>query len=158
MRIRYTAASIAAASLFSLGALATSASADDWNVGAGPRAVSVNDLDRPECDNLSVGASGWCTTALQTSLNQAGYKIAVDGMFGPATRAQVQLFQGDWGTESDGIVGPDTRFLLRVAIDRAAAKERVANHDDGYWPDLVCSPFKIFGLACEDLVSGSPAY
>ncbi|MFE5753365.1 peptidoglycan-binding protein [Streptomyces massasporeus] len=138
------------------------AAAEDWNSSVGPRAVSVADLDRPECDNLARGASGWCTTALQTTLNKVGYRIAVDGKFGPATQAQVQLFQREHGTKDDGIVGAATRFRLRGAVTNAEAVERVEKHDMGYIPDLVCSsPAKWFGplfLVCEDLIDADPAY
>jgi hypothetical protein len=117
----------------------------------------VNDLDRPECDNLRKGDSGWCTNALQLSLKQAGYKLAVDGEFGPGTDAALRYFQGVYGLEQDGIAGRQTREMLRVAIGKAEAAERVRNHDMGYWPDIVCAPLGVLSFTCEDLVDGGPA-
>lgn len=130
----------------------------DWNSSVGWRAVSVADLDRPERDNLARGASGWCTTALQTTLNEVGYWIDVDGKFGPATQAQVR----EHNTKDDGIVGAATRFRLRGAVTNAETVERVEKHDMVYIPDVVCSsPAKWFVplfLLCEDLVNPDPAY
>ncbi|WP_405976519.1 peptidoglycan-binding protein [Streptomyces sp. NBC_00988] len=159
MRVRRIAAVLTAASILTLGGVATTASADGWNAGTGPRAVSFHDLERPECTNLRMGASGWCTVALQTTLSQVGYKVAIDGKFGPVTNATVLLFQRDnHARMQDGIVGPETRYLLGAAMDIAVSHNNVAKHNDGRWPSIICSPFKIFGMTCEDLVGGSPAY
>ncbi|WP_435271145.1 peptidoglycan-binding domain-containing protein [Streptomyces sp. 1222.5] len=161
MRIHHVLSAAFIGGILGITALAAPAAADDWNSGPGPRAVSVTDLERPECNNLSRGASGWCTTALQTTLNQVGYRIAIDGKFGPATQAQVQLFQQEHNAEDDGIVGPETRFRLRGAVTNAEAKERVDNHDMGYIPDTVCSLpgwLGVLSFACEDFVDPDPAY
>ncbi len=50
---------------------------------------------------------------LQKFLNNAGYGIlAVDGIFGPKTKAAVIKFQIASGLAGDGIVGPLTRAVL----------------------------------------------
>ncbi|WP_405812963.1 MULTISPECIES: peptidoglycan-binding protein [unclassified Streptomyces] len=161
MRIHHVLAAAVAGGILGITALAAPAAADDWNSGIGPRSTSVADLERPECSNLSRGASGWCTTALQATLNQVGYRIAVDGKFGPATQAQVQLFQREHNTNDDGIVGSETRFHLRGAVTNAEAVERVENHDMGYVPDVVCSLPKwiaVVAFVCEDFIDPDPAY
>lgn len=56
------------------------------------------------------GSRGPAVEELQQKLNQAGATpaLAVDGIFGPLTRAAVVAFQRAQGLEPDGIVGPLT--------------------------------------------------
>lgn len=62
---------------------------------------------------LRQGDSGAAVTKLQQSLNAKGINIAVDGIFGSATRAAVVQFQQRNGLAVDGIVGPKTWQALR---------------------------------------------
>ncbi|GHU88531.1 hypothetical protein FACS1894202_04810 [Clostridia bacterium] len=48
----------------------------------------------------------------QTALNKFGYKLAVDGSFGPATDAAVRGFQRGHGLKVDGWVGAKTWAVL----------------------------------------------
>jgi hypothetical protein len=57
---------------------------------------------------LKFGAKGDAVHVLQRDLNAHGGKLAVDGVFGPATLAAVKRFQKAAGIASDGIVGPVT--------------------------------------------------
>ncbi|MER6039020.1 hypothetical protein ABT133_34820, partial [Streptomyces sp. NPDC001835] len=57
------------------------AGADDWNSVSGPWAVTVSDLERPEWNNLSRGAFGWCTTVLQTTLGTPAGRSVVPGPY-----------------------------------------------------------------------------
>lgn len=50
--------------------------------------------------------------ALQTDLNQFGFNVQVDGIFGSETEAAVHQFQLDHNLDSDGIVGPQTWAAL----------------------------------------------
>jgi hypothetical protein len=64
---------------------------------------------------LSQGSVGPDVTTLQTELNRQlspSPKLAVDGVFGPKTRAAVVAFQQKQGLAADGIVGPLTRAAL----------------------------------------------
>ncbi|WP_426350232.1 peptidoglycan-binding domain-containing protein [Alloiococcus sp. CFN-8] len=61
---------------------------------------------------LSNGSRGSQVKNLQTILNGKGYKLSVDGMFGPKTLAAVKAFQKGNGLSADGIVGPKTRAVL----------------------------------------------
>ncbi len=49
---------------------------------------------------------------LQTLLRQYGYRIAIDGEFGPYTENCIKHFQHSRGMSPDGVVGPSTWALL----------------------------------------------
>jgi peptidoglycan/xylan/chitin deacetylase (PgdA/CDA1 family)/peptidoglycan hydrolase-like protein with peptidoglycan-binding domain len=57
---------------------------------------------------LKYGSGGTAVKQLQQALVNKGYKISVDGAFGPATRSAVISFQSSKGITADGIVGPVT--------------------------------------------------
>ena len=57
---------------------------------------------------LRRGSKGDAVANLQARLKVAGYPLAIDGDFGPATELAVQHFQGDQKLTADGIVGPQT--------------------------------------------------
>lgn len=62
---------------------------------------------------LKYGSTGALVDLLQLALNRAGASLALDGIFGAATRAAVQAFQRERGLQPDGIVGArTTRALL----------------------------------------------
>ncbi|MEU5364045.1 M15 family metallopeptidase [Streptomyces sp. NPDC005925] len=61
--------------------------------------------------SLSEGSSGEAVRQLQ--IRVAGYpgsgsQLAIDGQFGPATKAAVQRFQSAYGLGADGVAGPAT--------------------------------------------------
>ncbi len=65
---------------------------------------------------LQLGASGDSVTALQQALATAGFNPgAIDGSFGPGTRAAVLAFQRSEQLVADGIVGPSTAAALHLA-------------------------------------------
>ena len=51
---------------------------------------------------------------VQRALRRAGYRIPVDGHYGPATDIAVTRFQQKHGLEPDGMVGPHTWTKLRA--------------------------------------------
>lgn len=61
--------------------------------------------------------------ALQQALNNAGYRIDADGVFGPRTDAVVRQFQKQRGLSVDGKVGLQTAYLL----DNFSHEELVTN-------------------------------
>lgn len=74
-------------------------------------------LDAPadsfkKSSSLREGTSGPKVSALQRQLAGRGYSLAVDGTFGPETKAAVQRFQRNAGIRVDGVVGPQTRAAL----------------------------------------------
>ncbi|PRR84045.1 GH25 family lysozyme [Clostridium vincentii] len=57
---------------------------------------------------LRFGAQGGITKAMQMLINEYGYALIPDGIFGQNTRNAVIAFQGSKGLIQDGIVGPNT--------------------------------------------------
>ncbi|MGO1059519.1 peptidoglycan-binding domain-containing protein [Planococcus sp. FY231025] len=57
---------------------------------------------------LREGSNRMEVLLLQWTLNQYGLKTAVDGVFGPETKRNVQQYQRDKGLKVDGIVGVNT--------------------------------------------------
>ena len=63
---------------------------------------------------VSDGATGPQVVAIQNLLKAKGLDVgAVDGVFGPATKAVVMAFQRSCNLTADGIVGPQTLSKLR---------------------------------------------
>ena len=69
---------------------------DPWEEPSTPRPV------------LRRGSSGEAVEELQGLLAQAGYRVSIDGVFGPGTESAVRSFQRDCGLTADGVVGPAT--------------------------------------------------
>ncbi len=65
---------------------------------------------------LQVGMEGRDVRELQESLVMLGYRIIIDGNFGPATKESVVSFQSKCKLPTDGVVGLQTWEKLREAI------------------------------------------
>lgn len=65
---------------------------------------------------LQNGSQGSEVKNLQMMLNQVGYSLTEDGVFGPATGAAVRDFQKAHGLTADGVAGPVTMAALSNAI------------------------------------------
>lgn len=63
---------------------------------------------RPDIPTLRIGATGSFVKLLQHALIKRGYKLTVDGIFGPKTRKAVMAYQKRCHMGVDGIVGPKT--------------------------------------------------
>jgi peptidoglycan hydrolase-like protein with peptidoglycan-binding domain len=70
------------------------------------------------------GETGDRVRQLQERLNQLGFKLAVDGQFGPKTLAAVKAYQKANGLKVDGLVGPLTTGALRAKVQKGLAKGR----------------------------------
>ena len=60
--------------------------------------------------------SGNDVEALQVLLNQHGFDLLTDGVFGPGTQTAVEAFQRRTGLLVDGVVGNHTRRILNARI------------------------------------------
>jgi N-acetyl-anhydromuramyl-L-alanine amidase AmpD len=65
---------------------------------------------------LVKGEANDAVKTVQQMLVKCGYRLKVDGNFGPATAAAVRSFQHSHGLKVDGIVGPLTWRALKTAI------------------------------------------
>jgi peptidoglycan hydrolase-like protein with peptidoglycan-binding domain len=73
--------------------------------------------------NMSRGSQGPHVAELQNVLNQAGFDLDEDGIFGRRTEAAVRHFQTDQGLDVDGIVGPHTKQALVEQVELGWAIE-----------------------------------
>ncbi|MGM0638456.1 MAG: N-acetylmuramidase domain-containing protein [Pseudomonadota bacterium] len=62
---------------------------------------------------LRRGDTGDEVLELQRRLSTAGFPLALDGQFGPATERALRSFQNRAGLVMDGLAGPKTNHLLR---------------------------------------------
>ncbi len=97
--------------------------------------ITLQDITRQLPNNLSEGASGESVRLLQYFLNVGGayYEalpiVAIDGMFGPATREAVIAFQRFAGLTPDGIIGPATWSALLAAYDGIVRTQPIDQRD-----------------------------
>ena len=63
-------------------------------------------------ETVKLGSTGYAVRAVQDQMNQRaskyGYRVAVDGIFGPITRLSILAFQAAGKITADGIVGAVT--------------------------------------------------
>jgi len=69
---------------------------------------------------VSYGSQGDTVKTLQSVLNNKGYSLDVDGIFGPKTLAAVKDYQSKNSLDVDGIVGPLTWGSLTAESSAAA--------------------------------------
>ena len=77
---------------------------------------------------LAAGASGAAVRGLQGQLRSQGWRLATDGVFGPAVTAAVRDFQRARGLVGDGVSGPQTWHSLIADFTRLATPELAASH------------------------------
>jgi peptidoglycan hydrolase-like protein with peptidoglycan-binding domain len=62
-----------------------------------------------------LGSHGNAVRAVQQRLRDRGWRVAVDGVFGPATKNVVETYQREKGLGVDGVAGPQTWVSLWTA-------------------------------------------
>ncbi|HJC69477.1 MAG TPA: peptidoglycan-binding protein [Candidatus Brachybacterium intestinipullorum] len=82
-----------------------------WNALSG--STSTAPSSQPK---LRQGSRGSAVRTLQSQLNARGASIAVDGVFGSATRSAVRSLQSAAGIGVDGVVGPKTWNALYSSV------------------------------------------
>jgi hypothetical protein len=75
---------------------------------------------------MSIGSQGLDVKAVQETLNQLGYTVVVDGIYGQATKLAILGFQSNY-TEltKDGVYGPSTRTYLIAALAKITDPQTV---------------------------------
>jgi peptidoglycan-N-acetylglucosamine deacetylase len=81
---------------------------------------------------LKYGSSGTAVKQLQQALVNKGYKISMDGSFGPATRSAVMSYQSSQGLTVDGIVGPSTWSKLFSGTSTITVTNSVTTTSSSY--------------------------
>lgn len=72
--------------------------------------------NKPVPKGLRRGDRGEAVLDLQRMLTAAGYPLAQDGRFGPATALAVERFQADHGFAQSGVAGPETADALSQTL------------------------------------------
>jgi peptidoglycan hydrolase-like protein with peptidoglycan-binding domain len=80
------------------------------------RARTISDpVSSNSTDLLREGDTGSAVAHVQALLDEHGFHLVQDGIFGPETLAAVEAFQRENGLAVDGIVGPETLAALNKA-------------------------------------------
>ena len=100
---------------------------------------------------LKVGSKGSEVQCLQGKVG-----AAMDGSFGPLTRAAVVAFQSSHGLVPDGIVGPLSRSALNnITLSGSSGGVSAINPLEGCISTLEYSPKT--GIKCDSLINPTPA-
>jgi GH24 family phage-related lysozyme (muramidase) len=81
------------------------------------------EADVPDAAVLRLGARGEKVKTLQVALTKAGFRVASDGVFGPATDQAVRKAQAAHGLVVDGIAGPRTFQALKPRAQASQAAD-----------------------------------
>jgi hypothetical protein len=82
---------------------------------------------------VAAGASGGRVRAVQGQLASQGWRLAVDGAFGPQTTRSIRDFQTAHHLTADGVVGTQTWNTLVAGFTRLASPELAAGHLYDAW-------------------------
>lgn len=104
---------------------------------------------------ISRGSRGEAVKLCQQRLTIKGWKLKVDGDFGPKTEASVEQFQAAHDLETDGIVGPNTWNML-MAEGRAKTPQELLDEQRQWLIDQIPDGTDpkvraVLEVACKDL-------
>lgn len=100
---------------------------------------------------LRRGDNDQAVRVLQLALSAAGYRVGLDGDFGPGTESAVTRFQTQHGLKSDGVVGPLTAALLDAPHAVLVETARPMAATDGWPHDDTASLIAFYGDPRGDL-------
>lgn len=113
------------------------------NAAAVPKATTTKSTAQTGSTILVIGSFGDAVKQLQTSLNENGYNLKVDGFYGIKTFNAVKDFQSKNGLKADGIAGPLTLEKLRpievAKSEPTPAAPTTPSRAPGIYPDVVAS-------------------
>ena len=98
----------------------------------GTMAVLTTYFNQPMIEVAEAALSTSQVKTVQTKLKRWGYYTgAVDGIYGPKTKAAVKSFQKKNGLSVDGVVGPKTAAALGISLSSSASNttNSVSNSD-----------------------------
>ncbi|MBP1970499.1 cell wall-associated NlpC family hydrolase [Virgibacillus natechei] len=104
---------ILSGSVFAYGGPDADAEADQNNTPVNEQ-VDKKETSNVTIDLVSIEDRGEAVRDVQTALNDQGYDLNEDGIFGPNTDGAVRDFQTDRDLLVDGIVGPETTNALSL--------------------------------------------
>ena len=161
--MRYGAAAVTAALAGGLITSAMPASAAVTSLGAPAAAVVTTAVQLPAWPVLREGRNSiWplvTVRSLQYLLNARGLRLAVDGHFGPLTKAAVIAFQRSHKLPATGVVNAQTWRALIITVRRGSVNSAVRavqdqinfrNNRNGHTLDVD----GIFGLKTQAAVRG----
>ena len=78
------------------------------------------------------------------------YTGAIDGAFGPQSRAATEAFQRDWGLTADGVFGDRTAARILEVITSGETPERIEQASEGpdWWGQIRYFQREETGIAC----------
>ena len=108
-------------------------------------------------NQVSYGSQGSDVTELQKMLNQNGYSLAEDGIFGTKTQEAVKNYQQKNGLSVDGIVGTNTWSSLGRTANASAAIATGSNNAEDRTAEGSNSGFKYTAYQESDAVKQAQA-
>lgn len=106
----------------------------------GPQSLAAMEIKKGTINsNYQIGSIGIVVRWIQKQYKDRGYKLLVDGKFGPETERITILFQRDMNIQIDGIVGPETFGKLAEGTKSSDKNKFKIYIDNGHSPGNVNS-------------------
>ena len=89
---------------------------------------------------LSLGSKGSSVKELQVLLDENGYHVEADGIYGPNTESAVKAYQKANGLKLDGLAGEETMGSLKSGSGKPTLKDTLASEGKLVTMDDVKAP------------------